>query len=169
MQGDFTGTGGYESQDTWGAVFGRLNYNYKEKYFIEANARRDASSRFYNDNTYALFPSGSIGWIVTKEKLFSSLKQLNYFKLRAGYGEIGNSSLNDPASYLNFLSPSFNAVNTVNFGNPRVGSPIYVVARPSNPNLRWERDIDQNLGFDSYWFESRLYVNAELYKRKAKD
>lgn len=169
MQGDFISTGGYESQDTWGAIFGRLNYNYKEKYFIEGNARRDASSRFYNDNKYALFPSGSIGWIVTKEKFLSPLKQLNYLKLRAGYGEIGNSSLNDPASYLNFLSPSFNSVNTVNFGNPRVGSPIYVVARPSNPKLKWERDIDQNIGFDSYWFESRLYVNAELYKRKAKD
>ena len=169
MQGDFISTGGYETQDTWGAIFGRVNYNYKEKYFLEGNARRDASSRFYNTNKYALFPSGSVGWIVSKENFLSSFKQLNYLKLRAGYGEIGNSSLNDPASYLNFLSPSYNSVNSVNFGDPRVGYPIYVVARPSNPKLKWERDIDRNVGFDSYWFDSRFYLNGELYNRKAKD
>lgn len=169
MQGDYINTGGYENQDTWGAIFGRLNYNYKEKYFVEGNIRRDASSRFYNQNKYAVFPSGSVGWIATKEKFLSSFKSLNYLKIRASYGEIGNSSLNDPASYLNFLSPSINSVNVTTLGDPRVGYPIYVVARPANPDLKWERDVDVNVGFDSYWFENRIYVNAELYKRKAKD
>lgn len=169
MQGDYISTDGYETQDTWGAIFGRLNYNYKEKYFVEGNIRRDASSRFYNENRYAVFPSGSVGWIVTREKFLSSFKSLNYLKIRASYGEIGNSSLNDPASYLNFLSPSINSVNVTTLGDPRVGYPIYVVARPANPDLKWERDVDVNIGFDSYWFENRLYVNAELYERKAKD
>ena len=169
MQGDYLGTGGSEYQDTWGAIFGRFNYNYKEKYFIEGNVRRDASSRFYGANKYALFPSGSIGWIATQEKFISSFNALSYLKIRAGYGEIGNSSLNDPASYLNFLSSSLNSVNSATFGDPRIGSPIYVVARPSNPNLKWERDVDVNIGFDSYWFENRLYVNGELYERKVKD
>lgn len=169
MQGDYISTGGYESQDTWGAIFGRLNYNYQEKYYIEGNIRRDASSRFYQQNKYAVFPSVSAGWVVTKEKFLASSETLNYLKIRASYGEVGNSSLNDPASYLNFLSSSTNSVNVATFGDPRVGYPIYVVARPANPNLKWERDIDRNIGFDSYWFENRIYVNGELYERKAKD
>ena len=169
MQGDYIYTGGYEYQDTWGAIFGRLNYNYKEKYFAEVNARRDASSRFYNNNKYALFPSGSIGWIATKENFLQSFKKLNYLKIRASYGEIGNSSLNDPASYLNFLSPSYGSVNVATFGDPRTGYPIYTVARPANPKLKWERDIDRNIGFDSYWLDNQLYVNFEWYKRTAKD
>lgn len=169
MQGDYIYTGGYEYQDTWGAIFGRFNYNYKGNYFLEVNARRDASSRFYNDNKYALFPSGSVGWIVTNEKFLRSFSKLNYLKIRASYGEIGNSSLNDPASYLNFLSPSYGSVNVATFGDPRTGYPIYTVARPANPKLKWERDIDQNIGFDSYWLDNRLYVNFEWYKRTAKD
>jgi len=169
MQGNYISTGGYEYQDTWGAIFGRINYNYKGKYFAEINARRDASSRFYSENRYALFPSGSLGWIVTNESFIKPFKQLNYLKLRASYGQIGNSSLNDPASFLSFLSPSYGSVNVATFGDPRVGYPILTVARPANPKLKWERNIDQNIGFDSYWFESRLYVNFELYKRTAKD
>jgi TonB-linked SusC/RagA family outer membrane protein len=169
MQGDYISTGGYENKDTWGAIFGRINYNFREKYFIEGNIRRDASSRFYNDNKYATFPSGSVGWIVTKENFLSGFKPLSYLKLRGSYGQIGNSSLNDPASYLNFLSPMINSVNVATFGDPRTGYPIYVVARPANPDLKWERDIDFNVGFDSYWFKSSLYLNAEIYQRKAKD
>ena len=169
MQGDFISTGGYEYQDTWGAIFGRLNYNYKEKYFAEGILRRDVSTRFYNESKYAVFPSASIGWIATNEKFLQSFKKLNYLKIRASYGQIGNSSLNDPASYLNFLSPSYGSVNVATFGDPRTGYPIFTVARPANPKLKWERDIDKNIGFDSYWFGNQLYVNGELYKRTAKD
>jgi TonB-linked SusC/RagA family outer membrane protein len=168
---NFINADGSRYKETWLSYFGRLNYEYANKYFIEASVRRDGSSRFPANNKYGTFPSVSGSWIVSNEKFAQGIKHLSFLKLRGGYGTVGNASFNDPSVGLDLLS-----TRIVSYGGPNnyyvIGgapSAILALARPGNPGLIWETTQDINGAIESYWLKNRLYVNFEMYNRKSKN
>jgi len=168
---NFVNGDGSRYNETWLSYFGRLNYEFNNKYFVEVAVRRDGSSRFPENKKYGTFPSVSGSWIVSKERFASGFKKLSFLKLRAGYGTVGNASFNDPSIGLDLLSRRI-----VSYGGPdnfyvigETVSNILALARPGNPNLIWETTQDINAAVESYWFNNKLYVNFEIYNRKSKD
>ena len=168
---NFISGDGSRYKETWLSYFGRLNYEYDSKYFVELSVRRDGSSRFPVNNKYGTFPSISGSWIVSNEKFARGLKGLSFLKIRGGYGTVGNASFNDPSVGLDLLS-----TRIVSYGGPNnyyvIGgapSSILALARPGNSSLIWETTQDINGAIESYWLKNRLYVNLEIYNRKSKD
>jgi len=153
------GNDGYES--SWGlrSYFGRLNYNYAEKYFIEVNARYDGSSRFTGKNRYGFFPSVSGAWRLSREKFWGSLSEVaEEFKIRGSWGKTGNQSVG-LYSYLETL-----AARDYNFG----GRPVQGLYQStlSNTNLTWETTIQSNIGMDASFFHGKLGVSFDYYKKQ---
>lgn len=168
---NFISADGSRYRETWLSYFGRLNYEYDSKYFIELALRRDGSSRFPANNKYGTFPSVSGSWIVSNEKFAQGLGKLSFLKIRGGYGTVGNASFNDPSVGLDLLS-----TRIVSYGGPNnyyvIGgapSAILALARPGNPSLIWETTQDINGAIESYWLKNRLYVNLEVYNRQSKN
>jgi TonB-dependent starch-binding outer membrane protein SusC len=165
---NFISAGGGRYNETWLSAFGRVNYEFNNKYFLEGTIRRDGSSRFPESKKYGMFPSVSGSWIVTRENFMSNFRQLSFLKLRTGYGSVGNASFNDPSVGLDLLSRSVGGGNSfVAFGGAASG--VLSLGRPGNPNLIWETTNDVNFGIESYWLKNRLYVNFDVYDKKSKD
>ena len=166
---NFIGAGGSRYNESWISYFGRMNYEFNNKFFVEAALRRDGSSRFPVNNQYGLFPSVSGSWIVTEEPFLKNLKQLSFLKLRAGYGSVGNASFNDPSVGIDLLTDRLVPwqKNYAVIGG--VPSTLLMLSRPGNPNLVWETTTDINVALESYWLQNRLYFNFELYNRKSRD
>ena len=147
-------------------VFGRLNYNYKEKYLFEFNARYNGSSRFAQDNRWGFFPSASIGYNIAKEGYWSGLVDfINNFKLRASYGSLGNQNV---PNYLYLSTMDIRSQLEWIMGSSR---PLYVNHAPNliSPTLTWETITTMNLGVDLGFFRNRFNVTFDYYKRKTSD
>jgi len=149
---------GYES--AWGlrSYFGRFNYNYSEKYFVELNTRFDGSSRFTGKNRYGFFPSVSGAWRISKEKFWDNFSDVfNEFKVRGSWGRTGNQSVG-LYSYLQTLS----ALN-YNFG----GSPVQGLYQSAvaNNNLTWETTIQSDIGLDASFLKGKLGFTFDYYKK----
>ncbi|MBK7437559.1 MAG: hypothetical protein IPI77_12300 [Saprospiraceae bacterium] len=113
--------------------FGRINYNYDEKYLIEANFRADGSSRFQPGKQWGYFPSVSAGWVPSKEKFYPFKNLIDFFKLRGSFGELGNQNV---ANYLYIPTLGINQ-STFLFSGQR----LWTVTAPniSSINLTWEK------------------------------
>lgn len=153
-------TGGNASHWSLRSVFGRLNYNYKGKYLLEANARYDGSSRFAPDNRYSFFPSFSAGWRISEEDFMQSLSPIvNELKLRASWGKLGNQNIG-----LYPFAAFFNlGANNYVFGdNTYTGAALSSLA---NPEIKWESTTVSNIGLDLIVLKN-LSVTADYYYRK---
>ena len=142
--------------------FGRLNYNFKEKYLLEINFRYDGSSRFPKHSRWGFFPSGSAGYVISKEDFWEPLKQsINFFKLRASYGSLGNCNVANYL-YLNIIPITIN-YDRIMDGNTR---PM-TANRPgiTSDNLTWETVTALNIGLDAYFLNNRLSATIEWYNR----
>ncbi|CAG5005644.1 TonB-dependent receptor P26 [Dyadobacter sp. CECT 9275] len=156
-------TGGSAEHWALQSFFGRVNYNYKEKYLFEANARYDGSSRFAAGNKYAIFPSFSAGWRIIQEPFMTSLSDVvTDLKLRASWGKLGNQNIG--------LYPfaAFVGIGNSNyvFDNKNVtGASLNEMA---NSNIRWESTTVSNIGVDlTLW--SKFNLTAEYYQRRTND
>lgn len=148
------------------SLFGRFNYTYKNKYLLEANVRKDASSRFAKGYRSATFPSFSLGWVVSEEGFLNNSETLNFLKFRASWGQLGNQFI---SSGNNFPYTSLFGLGNANAtigGVPVVGGAQLVLA---NSQLRWETGETQNIGVDAKFFGSKLSFTGEYYVRKTKD
>lgn len=157
------GIGSNKNDNTLIAFFGRVHYSFDNKYNLEAVLRREGSSRFGTNNKWASFPAISASWEVTEENFMEGAKWLNFLKMRIGYGETGNSGFANYASLV-----------TLGTGNlyPFPGGEwlqTYGPSRNPNPNLRWERKREYNLGFDFAMFDNRFSGSVELFKRNIID
>jgi TonB-linked SusC/RagA family outer membrane protein len=142
------------------SLFARVNYNYMEKYLFTGIYRRDGSSRFGSNNKYGVFPSFSLGWVVSKENFWKANEIVNSLKIRGGYGVVGNDAISD-FGYLATVTGGFNyAVG--NSGNITTG---YAPASLDNPDLRWEQTSQANIGFESRLFKS-LTFTFDYYNKK---
>ncbi len=142
------------------SLFSRLNYNYKEKYLFTGLYRRDGSSRFGSNHKYGVFPSFSLGWVVSKEDFWKANDIINTLKIRGGYGVVGNDAISD-FGYLSTVGGGFN-YTVGNSGKITTG---YAPASLDNPDLRWEQTAQANIGFEARLFKS-LNVTVDYYSKK---
>ncbi len=142
------------------SLFSRLNYNYKEKYLFTGIYRRDGSSRFGSNHKYGVFPSFSLGWVVSKEEFWKANDIVNTLKIRGGYGVVGNDAISD-FGYLSTVGGGFN-YTVGNSGKITTG---YAPASLDNPDLRWEQTAQANIGFEARLFKS-LNVTVDYYSKK---
>lgn len=152
-------SGSEGSGHTVSSLFARLNYNYQERYILEALVRRDGSSRFGSNNRYGIFPSFSAGWNVSNEAFLADNEVVNLLKIRGGYGVVGNDNIGDFA----FLSTIGSGRNYTigNSGSYLVG---YSPNAPSNPDLRWEETSQTNVGFDATLWRT-FSVTFDWYRK----
>ncbi|MBO7188371.1 MAG: TonB-dependent receptor, partial [Tidjanibacter sp.] len=148
--------------------FGKLNYNYADRYLFSASVRRDASSRFGKDNAAAIFPAVSAGWRLGNEEFMQSFDWLDEFKIRASWGKNGNDLINNEASYSKFV------VNNTAGAYDMAGTDNSVLAavikdRSANTSLRWEVTTQTNIGFDAEFFNNRLAISFDWYNKDTDD
>ncbi len=163
-----TGTGKkntWDDIDEWSnaGFFGRINYNYNEKYLVELNARYDATSKFPDGKRWGFFPSVSGGWNISKENFFQ-IDQIDLLKLRASYGSLGNQQV---SNYLFFSTVPISANLGWIIGGDRpnyIGAPGLV----SN-NLTWETANTLDFGLDLQSLNNRLNFSFDWYSRKTID
>jgi len=148
------------------SYFGRLNYNFKETYLLNATFRMDGSSIFSKDNAWGYFPSVSGGWIASNEAFLKDSNVVNFLKLRASWGQVGNQN----ARAFQYLSPI--KVNNTNysFGDKEgVLTPGAYPNRLSNLDLKWETSEQINLGLDARFLNNNLNVTVDVYQKTNKD
>ncbi len=144
------------------AFFGRAIWNYKEKYLASVSLRRDGSSRFGKNHKWGWFPAASIGWRISEEPWMKDLQWLSELKLRAGFGVTGNQD------FSNYKSLMLMSTSTSFYYNGEwINS--YAPASNANPELRWERKSEFNVGMDFSFFEGRLGGNLDYYYRLTTD
>lgn len=151
--------GGYEVPDhKISSLFGRLNYNYAEKYLLTGIVRRDGSTKFGANNKFGVFPSVSVGWVVTREEFWPVNDYVSFLKIRGSYGVNGNDNI-DPFRYLATVGGGRNY--TFGYDNYIIG---YSPNAPSNPDLRWEETSQTNIGLEATLLSDfRLVV--DLYSK----
>lgn len=157
--------GGYD----WAiqSIFGRLTYNYDERYLFEATMRYDGSSRFPTDSKYGFFPSAALGWRVSEEKFWKDSSVAKWFanlKIKASTGVLGNNNIgNYPYQSVYTLDSNQNYV----FGGVyTTGASITTYVDPS---LKWEKTHTSDIGIETAFFQNRLTLNATYFYRKTTD
>ena len=151
------------------SFFGRVNYNYREKYMASIVMRSDGSANFARGHRWGYFPSVSAGWVITNENFMQDLvdKGLEFLKIRGSWGRNGNSSI-DNFQYLATIA--MNNGNRYFFGNDKMTpyTGAYADILP-NEDVTWETSEQLDLGFDARFFNSRLGVAFDWYKKTTKD
>lgn len=161
---DGTGTGASE----WGIMsyFGRVSYNFDDKYLITANVRADGSSKLHPDHRWGVFPSFSAAWRLSQENFLQDVQWINDFKIRGGWGQTGNQSGIGDYAYLQrynitrlewFKEGQEHALPTISQANLRT------------TDLKWETTTQTNIGIDLTVLRNRLTFTADLYYKKTKD
>jgi TonB-linked SusC/RagA family outer membrane protein len=140
------------------SILGRAQYNYAGKYFLSVSARRDGSSRFGENNKWALFPSVSGAWDIAKENFFGNDGIINAFKIRASYGLTGNFQIPNYGSRAQLSNTNSNYV----FGNSILNNGISITS-PANDNLSWENTASTDFGVDISLFKSALNLTVDYY------
>lgn len=144
------------------SYFGRLNYNFKERYLFEANVRFDGSSRFAKGNRWGIFPSFSGAWRLTEEPFMQDVRRtLSEFKIRASYGQLGNQNIGSNYPTIQQLDVSSISVNDVI-------TPIVTQTTLANPDITWESTEMYDVGIDATLFD-KLSVTADWYYKKTHD
>ncbi|MCR4910624.1 MAG: TonB-dependent receptor [Bacteroidales bacterium] len=169
--GDVTrSTEGKELYNAKLSYFGRVNYNYADKYLLEATLRADAadSSVLPIENRWGYFPSVSAGWIISGEDFFSSLKEsVSFLKVRASWGQNGSTSNLGGYKYSNSISTTAAGYSYSN--SAFTYQTKYVPAQLANPGLKWETSEQLDFGLDLRMFKDRLSLTADWFKKDTKD
>ncbi|ADY54142.1 TonB-dependent receptor plug [Pseudopedobacter saltans DSM 12145] len=160
---------GYAWEWALQSVFGRLNYNYKEKYLLEANFRYDGSSRFIGKNKWGFFPSASVGWRVNQEDFLKDVEWVNNLKLRGSWGQLGNQNVNrtitlesQPYPYQAVFTPGNYYIDGVLQQGLRVGD-------LNNENIKWETTTITDIGVDFDLLGNKLFGTIDWYRKYATD
>jgi TonB-linked SusC/RagA family outer membrane protein len=153
------------------SYFGRLGWNWKETYMLNATLRADASSKFARGSRWGWFPSISGGWIMSNEKFWKPVSHIfDYFKLRASWGQVGNQNIGD----LMYVSPITTSGVYYLFGNQygATAQANYYGAyesRLANSKIKWETSEQVDLGFDARAIDGKLNINFDWYNKTTKD
>ena len=143
--------------------FGRINYNYKEKYLLELNGRYDGSSSFRTGKQWAFFSSASAGYRISEEKFWTNIKPyVPTLKVRASYGSVGNQALESWYPYISTM-----ATETVSWIGTDMNQ-VSTTTTPSavNPDMTWEKIRTLDIGFDAGFFNDELNVTFDWYQRR---
>lgn len=148
---------GYQNNTSLFSYFGRVLYNYDDRYLLTATLRRDGSSKFADGNRWGWFPSAALAWRASQESFLKDNKVINNLKLRLGWGATGNQNVQDwayQAMLANYTTPW--GVGVLNANN-------------ANPDLKWETTYSTNIGFDLSLIDSRIDVVFDWYYKKTND
>ena len=160
---------GYPYGDSRGmSYFGRLNYDYAEKYMFTAIFRADGSSVFAPGHRWGYFPSFSAGWVISNEKFMAKTADwLSFLKLRAGWGQNGNKNI---GAFQYEAAFAYDAFSMYSFNNAKdVPTKGASLSRLANEDLTWETSEQLDLGFDARFLGGRLGVVFDWYKKTTKD
>jgi len=145
---------------TFASTFARFNYSLRDKYFLQATARVDGSSKFGRNYRFGFFPSVSLGWVVSDEEWFSS-SAISFLKVRSSWGRTGNSNIGGDAQYERYADQTA--------GSTYAGDTIIFPLTPGNPNLRWETVQTVDASVEMGLFQDRVSVELGLYNKMASD
>lgn len=147
--------------------FGRVNYNYKEKYLFEANIRRDASApKFGPDNIWGIFPSFSAGWMLSRESFFEDVPFINTLKLRISSGKLGSDNIGSYI-YLKTYTSQFTSYSFDQDGSDKVSG--FFISKFPNEEVKWEEVNLNNIGMNLTALENKLSFSADFYIKDTKD
>ncbi len=153
----------FRASERLDSYMARVNYGYKDKLFFDLTARADGSSKFGKNNKYGFFPAVSGAWRISEESFMKSSSVISDFKLRASYGVTGNSGAISPYQSLATVGPG----SSYNIGNAFVtGLAPNGIA---NPDLRWEKSYQSNIGIDVSFLDDRFSLVADYYNRRTED
>jgi len=165
-EGDTTALKQPTSINTLLSLFGRINYNFDDRFLVTATLRNDQSSRFSDDNRSGWFPSVAVAWRLSNESFLQSVNQISDLKLRGGYGVTGQQDITSSSyPYLPTYTAS-TATAQYQFGNS-----FTTTLRPNgyDQNIRWESTSTFNAGFDLGLLKNRLNFTADYYYRETTD
>ncbi|SDI97951.1 TonB-linked outer membrane protein, SusC/RagA family [Flavobacterium glycines] len=152
----------YAPEDKLLSYFGRLTYDYKNRYLFTATYRADGSSKFLGKNRWGYFPSAALAWKLSEEDFLKNVGWLKLLKVRASYGQAGNNNIPSGQTSQLYSSSTTTWIN----GITNYWSASKVLA---NPDLKWETTVTQNFGLDYELFNGKLSGSVEAYKNVTKD
>ena len=174
-----TGYSGYDNprEGRIASFFGRINYNYDERYLLTAIVRHDGSNNFARGHRWHTYPSVSAGWVLTNEKFMENATNvMNFFKLRASWGQNGNCQV---GNFYYLSNIGFSPTDYADYGYKFNSDPISTVGgiyqtgayakNVPNENLTWETSEQWDLGFDTRFFQNRLAFTFDWYVKNTKD
>ncbi len=153
---------GWQSQWTLLSFFGRVSYNYKEKYYAQVVLREDGSSRFGSNYPWAFFPAAAVGWRIDKESFMSNVGFISYLKLRASAGVLGNQEIGDYSFASLITSGAYYPFGTKSLSG-------YYLSKQGNENLRWESQTQIDIGLDFGLFGNKLFMYFDYYNKLTND
>ncbi len=176
---DFGASGNPHDVNRSVSYFGRLSWNWQEKYMVDVTVRCDGSSRFARGHRYGWFPSVSAGWNISSENFMEASREwLDFLKIRASWGQVGNQNI-DPYMYLApikvtnthyFFGEYFGANGTYkDYATILATNWGAYPNRLGNADLTWETSEQLDFGFDAAFLRSRLHVNFDWYRKSTKD
>ena len=156
------GMGSEKQDNTLVAFFGRVNYSFADKYYVQGILRREGSSRFGANHKWGNFPAISAGWAISEEDFMDEVGFVNELKLRVGYGVTGNQGI-----------PNYQSMVTLETGGVYPQNGVYLqtygASRNPNPDLRWEQKAELNFGLDFAVLDRRISGSIDVYNRNTKD
>ncbi|MPR34539.1 SusC/RagA family TonB-linked outer membrane protein [Salmonirosea aquatica] len=154
---------GFATENELQSFFGRVNYQFKDKYLLTATVRADGSSKFGANNKYGVFPSASVGWRLSEEEFMKS-SPFNDLKLRAGYGQTGNQEIPSKITQALFTSQVSGTTSyPLNDTDPYVPGTSYT--RLANPNIQWEVSKQTDVGLDFALFSNALSGSIDYFNK----
>ncbi|SDL60346.1 SusC/RagA family TonB-linked outer membrane protein [Kriegella aquimaris] len=153
------------SEESLTSLFGRLTYDYDNKYLLTAAVRRDGSSKFGPNNKFGVFPSFTLGWRVSQENFWNPDGTITDLKLRGGWGQVGSDAIGN-FRYLARLNTQFDYAFGNETGVSSLGAALEDLA---NPNVKWETATEYNFGLDASFFNGKLTFTGEYYDRSRTD
>ena len=145
-------------------LVGRLTYGYKDKYLFDFSAGYNGSENFAPGKTrYGLFPSASVGWVISEEKFMKHIPFVDYLKIRASIGKVGND-LGQKSRFM-YMEGTWGDKGSYYFGTTNSGGvPRYELGTPANMGITWETAVKSNIGLDFDLFKKRLHFSGDIFK-----
>jgi len=152
-------------ENAYRSYFGRVMYNYKNKYFLQGNVRYDGSSRFHEDYRWGSFPSFSAGWVLSEEPFMKNIPALSFLKLRSSWGKLGNERI---GNYPYQATIAF--TNALFFqGSNVIAAQTAAQTKYAIQDISWETTESIDLGIDANFFDNRLRITGDYYQKTTKD
>jgi TonB-dependent starch-binding outer membrane protein SusC len=151
------------------SLFGKLDYNFNEKYYVTGLVRRDGSSRFGANSRYGIFPAFSAAWRVTAEDFMKSVPFINDLKIRGGWGQMGNSNNVDPNNQYSLFASSRGRTFYPIEGQNNGANEGYSASRIGNPDAKWETSEMTNIGFDASFLNNKLEIVFDAWRKDTRD
>ena len=160
---DGIGMGSWKEEWKLASAFARINYNYDQKYYLNASIRAEGSSKFGANNRWGYFPAVSASWLITNEDFMRGQEVVEDLKLRAGYGVTGNM----PGDCYPWIGRMSKNEDYAYFGDSKVAT--WSLSTVPNPNLKWETKHEVNVGIDFSFLKGRLTGAVDYYNRTTRD